>query len=96
MGLGHSRLKVYNTLFRIDPGCQVVEHKASGIGQDLPDIRLAPFCSQNVQVGDNDDRFILILELDPGADASHPVTQVQSACRAVAGEDSFRPLRAAL
>jgi hypothetical protein len=44
-----------------------------------------------VQIGDYDDRFILILEFHPGCYASHPVPKVQSAGRAVTGEYPLRP-----
>ncbi len=52
---------------------------------------LTLFCGEHVQIGDYDDRFILVLELHPGSHASHPVPKVQSAGRAITGEDPLRP-----
>ena len=74
---------------RVDAGGQVIEHHLADIAGNFRDGFLVRPGRERMQVRHNEERFIFVLQADTILYAADPVAEVQSAGRAIAGEDSF-------
>ena len=87
--LGDRRLEVEGRLLRVDAGRQLVEDHVAGVGTDLVDVGAGVLRREHVQVGDDEERLVLLLQPDPVLDAADEVTEVQLARGPVSGEHPF-------
>ena len=87
--LVHGRLQVEGHLVRVDADGQVIHDDRPGVVGDHQDALLVGLGGEHVQVRDQEETFVLVLELEPVAVAAHKVAQVQLAGGPVAGQNAL-------
>ena len=84
--LGDRRLQVERRVLRVDAGRELVEDHRPGVGADLVDVGAGVLRRQHMQVGDDEERLVLVLQAHPVLDAADVVPEVQLAGGPVPGE----------
>ncbi len=85
----HGRLQVEGHLGGVNANGQMVHDDCARVVGNGKDVGLVRLGGEHVQVGHEEEALVFVLQGKAMAKAAHVVAQVQFACGAVAGEDTF-------
>ena len=74
--------------FRVDSYGEIVQHYFADKGGNLLDVLRLRLGGQRVQVGDDEEGFVLVLQPHTIGKRANVVTEMQPSCRAVTGEEA--------